>query len=231
MTGKPELKIKAIELRRQGKTYSEIRSEVPVAKSTLSLWFLNVGLADHQKQRITQKRIEGQKRGATARRTQRIKLQQKIWSESEKEIGNLTKRELWLIGVALYWAEGSKEKAWGHSTNAKFSNSDPRMIRVFLLWLKTCMNIKERDIWFEIFIHEHKRSVISNVIKFWSRELGCSTSLFGKIYFKKNKILTKRKNTGFLYNGVLRVNIAKSSTTVRMFEGWTRGIDKYCRIV
>ncbi len=37
-------KEKAIALRKQGKTYSEILAKIPVAKSTLSLWLHDVGL-------------------------------------------------------------------------------------------------------------------------------------------------------------------------------------------
>jgi hypothetical protein len=228
---KAELKNKAIELRKQGQTYSEIRKVVPVAKSTLSLWFIDVGLAKHQKQKITQKRIEGQKRGAEARRKQRIELQENIWSKAEKEINKLTKRELWLIGVALYWAEGSKEKEWRPGTRITFSNSDPRMIRVFLRWVHEFGNISDEEIGFEIYIHENKRPHVDVVRKFWSYETNTSLSSFTKICFKKNKIRTKRRHVGLLYNGLLRVNIPRSSTLVRKIEGWVRGIDKYCRIV
>ena len=49
-------KQKAIELRKQGKTYFEIMKEVPVAKSTISDWLKRVGLSIAQKQNITEKR-------------------------------------------------------------------------------------------------------------------------------------------------------------------------------
>jgi hypothetical protein len=154
LRGKPELKIRAIELRRQGNTYSEILRVIPVAKSTLSLWFHDVGLAEHQKQRITEKRVEGQKRASVARRTQRIRKQEEIWSVAEREIGNISKRDLWLIGIALYWAEGTKEKEWRPGSMLAFSNSDPRMIRVFLAWLREFGDISLGQIKFEIYVHE-----------------------------------------------------------------------------
>ena len=56
---KREEKEKAINLRKEGKTYSEILSVVPVAKSTLSLWLHSTKLAKKQKQRITEKRLAG----------------------------------------------------------------------------------------------------------------------------------------------------------------------------
>ena len=60
---KEKLKQKAIKLRRQGKTYSEILTEVPVAKSTLSLWLREVDLSITQKQRITEKKKKSTKKG------------------------------------------------------------------------------------------------------------------------------------------------------------------------
>ena len=45
-------KKKAIELRKQGLSYSEIRKIVTVAKSTLSLWLRSVGLAKRHIRRI-----------------------------------------------------------------------------------------------------------------------------------------------------------------------------------
>jgi transposase len=68
----------AIELRRQGYSYSEILKRVPVAKSTLSLWLRSVGLAKQQKQRLTEKRLAALKRGWEACRKKRILIMSKI---------------------------------------------------------------------------------------------------------------------------------------------------------
>jgi transposase len=67
----------AIELRRQGYSYSEILKKIPVAKSTLSLWLRSVGLAERQKQRLTEKKRKGQLKGAQMKRRQRILLTEK----------------------------------------------------------------------------------------------------------------------------------------------------------
>lgn len=231
MNEKTDQKVRAVALRRQGLTYSEILREIPVAKSTLSLWFRSVGLASQQKQHITAKRIEGQKKGAAARKNQRIRLQESIWSKAVLEVGDLSRRELWLIGIALYWAEGSKEKEWRPGEGITFSNSDPRMIRVFLAWVKEFAVIKKEDIKFSIYIHESKSGEVSAVREFWAKEIGIMSASFSKVYFKKNKFNSKRKNIGLLYNGLLRVRIPRSSILVRKIEGWVRGIDAYCRIV
>ena len=47
-------KEKAIELRKQGKTYSDILRMIPVAKSTLGLWLKDAKLSKSENQRFTE---------------------------------------------------------------------------------------------------------------------------------------------------------------------------------
>lgn len=228
---KLELKQKAIELRKAGKTYSEILQEIPVAKSTISLWLREVGLSISQKQRITEKRKQAQRKGAFIQKYKRIKRQKELIRNAKLEIKSLSEKELWLIGIALYWAEGSKEKEGNPGSGVSFSNSDPRMIALFIKWLKECVKIPDEDISADLYIHESHKSKVKEVIKKWGSILKLPTSFFKYVYFKKNKIQTKRKNTGDLYIGLLRVNIRASSSLNRKITGWIEGITKYWGIV
>ena len=215
----------AITLRREGKTYSEILARIPVAKSTLSLWLRDVGLSKPQIQRITEKRVQARLRGAFRKREIRESLTKEILDLSTKEIGTVSFRELWLIGVALYWAEGSKEKVYRPTCGVKFTNGDPTMIRVFLSWLQTVCKIKPDEIIFEIYIHENTPHPVAEIKEYWSEQTGFSTSFFTRIYYKKNKLSkTKRRNVGALYYGLVRVTIRRSSTLNRKIAGWTQGI-------
>jgi hypothetical protein len=85
-----QLKKKAIHLRKRGKTYFEILRVIPVAKSTLSLWLREVGLSFPQKQRITEKRIQGQRNAALARRTDRIERQTKLIQTAKMDIDSIS---------------------------------------------------------------------------------------------------------------------------------------------
>jgi hypothetical protein len=221
----------AITLRKAGKTYSEILKSIPVAKSTLSLWLRDVGLSRVQIQRITEKRIAGQKKGAKKRHTNRVALQKKIFSKAIGEIRSISERELWLIGIALYWAEGSKEKEYQAGSGLVFSNSDPRMIRLYLRWLKRSLKVDSSRLVFELYVHINRRGDLEMMKKFWAQELGCSTKTFKRVYFKKNILKTKRHNTTHLYHGLVRVKVSGSSTILRQIEGWVRGITSYCGIV
>src|SRR3990167_9065647 len=112
MIPKIQEKEKAILLRKEGFSYTEILEQVPVAKSSLSLWLRSVGLSKKQKQRLTDKKLASIKRGWAKWHQMRVDKTNEIKKESIKEIQELRVgvRDLWLIGVALYWAEGSKER-------------------------------------------------------------------------------------------------------------------------
>ncbi len=160
------LKEKAIDLRKKGYSYREIMHEIPVAKSTISEWLHSVGLSKHQKQRLTEKKLASAKKGAEAKHQKRIALTQQIIETAKKEIGTISKRELWLIGIMLYWAEGSKEKDYRPGCKTTFTNSDPDMIVVFLHWLKQICGRTFADITFEICIHELQKDRTAEIIDF-----------------------------------------------------------------
>ncbi len=228
---KVELKNKAIALRKEGNTYSEIMKVIPVAKSTLSDWLKQVGMVKEVKQIFTEKRRLASLKGGQAKRKQRVDLYNLITGKAEKEIGRMTRRELWLVGTALYWAEGSKEKEGRPGTGISFSNSDYQMVNLFLKWLMFVINIPREEISCEIYIHDSYRDEIPRFQKYWSTKTGLPLSYFNTVYFKRIKINTKRKNVGDLYNGQLRVKVYRSSSLNRQVAGWVRGINKYWGIV
>lgn len=214
----------AIKLRKNGFSYSEILKHIPVAKSTLSLWLHSVGLSKHQKQRLTIKKLEAAQKGALRKKELRIARAKLIRREAAEEIKALSDRELFLIGAALYWAEGSKEKEYAPGSGVRFSNSDPMLIKIFLLWLlKTCKISRDR-IKFEIYLHENRKDFVGKSRKHWAQVTGFSEQDFTHIYFKKGKKKTNRKNTGKTYFGQLLVRVRESSTLNRRIAGWMEGV-------
>lgn len=227
----PKLKEKeaAIELRKKGLSYNEILRKVPVAKSSLSLWLKDVGLAKAQKQRLTEKKLAAMKRGWEAVHRKKVLITEKIKGEARDEIGKLSERELWLIGVALYWSEGHKEKDKG--SLVRLGNSDPRMIGTFLKWLYEICKIKKEDIIFRIYLHETSENRLEEVKMYWSKITGFPKEHFEKITWKKNKIKTKRKNIGKDYYGLLDISVRGSINLNRKIQGWIDGIYNHCGVV
>lgn len=214
-------KEKAIILRKKGFSYNEILENVSVTKSTLSIWLRNVGIAKRQKQRLTEKRRDAQQKAQEACKKNRVIKEKKIIEKAKQEIGKISQRDLWLIGIAIYWAEGAKQKANNVSQGVSFGNSDPKMILLFRRWLNKCCGIKNKRICYRIYIHE--KADIEKAKKFWSNLLG---EKIEKTYLKKHNPKTIRKNIEENYNGLLRMDIKKSTDLNREISGWILGINK-----
>lgn len=223
MIHKEEEKKLALSLRKQGFSYAEILKRVPVAKSTLSLWLRSVGLSKQQKQRLTEKKLFSIKRGWAKWRQQRIDLTEKVKKAARADVKKISERELWLIGVALYWAEGTKQKEHSGAQGVSFNNSDPAMIQVFLRWLRDVIKIQDSEMVFEVYVHENHKNNTKKFLDYWAHIAGIEVKRL-RIYFKKNKIRTNRKNIGDNYRGLLRVSVRKSSILNRKISGWSEGI-------
>lgn len=223
---KKSLKKEAIGLRKKGLSYSEILKQIPVAKSTLSLWLRSIGLSKRQTQRLTKKKLAAIKRGLVIWKQMRVDRTKKIINEAIQEINKISRstNQLKLMGTMLYWAEGAKTKEYRPSQNISFSNSDPKMIRFFLLWLQNILNISSERIKFNIYLHETHKLRINEIKKYWSGVTGYYESKFDKIYFKRNKIGTKRRNVNDNYHGLIRILVRKSTNLNRKITGWTLGI-------
>lgn len=159
-----------------------------------------------------------------------IKLKNLFAYLRERLIGEVSMRDRFLVGVALYWAEDSKEKDYSPGLGVIFSNSDSRMVNFFVLWLTGSCGVDRADIAFEVFIHNNSEHRLPEVRQFWSKVTGFPESAFTKIYFKKHRPKTKRKNVGPLYYGLLRVKVKKSSQLNRSIQGWISGILKASNI-
>ena len=223
---KLNLKEKAINLRKEGYSYSEILRQILVARSTLSRWLHSVGLSKKQKQRLTRKKWASIRRGWDKWRETRINKTIAIINHSVKKTKTIkiTKEKLWLMGTMLYWAEGAKSKEYRPSQGISFSNSDPKMISFFLLWIKQILKIPKNRIKLDIYLHETKKNEIKDVRKFWSKTTRFSLKKFDKIYYKKHKISSLRKNKGKDYYGLLRIQVRRSTNLNRQITGWIKGI-------
>lgn len=98
------------------------------------------------------------------------------------------------------------------------------MIKLFMRWLIEVCNVFTNRIHFEIYIHKNSQNNLDSVKKHWSEATGFPAENFKKIYFKRHKIKTNRRNIGNLYYGTLRVRVSASSSLLRRITGWTEAI-------
>jgi hypothetical protein len=224
----------AIELRKGGYSYSEIRKFSPVSKSTLSYWFRDIKLSEPQLARLKKKRIEAAQKGSRVKVLKTAKAIEEIQKNSAKDIGKISKRELWLMGLALYWRERLLNKNDGDlKKGIRFTSSDPHLIKLFLKWLVDVGGIKSEEINFDIFIPEDKKSLLNEFVDFWAETTGFSKSNFSRYYLQKIRITSRKikssqikRNTKKATHGLLRVRVKASSMLARQISGWIRGINK-----
>ncbi|PHQ51366.1 hypothetical protein BLA24_15925 [Streptomyces cinnamoneus] len=214
---KTDMRARARELRRAGRTYDEIVAELGVSKSSVSLW-----VRDLPKPRKTTEQLDAMReaRWAPHRRAQAIKrMETKL--EAANEIGPMTDRELFLVGVGLYWSEGAKSKIHRPAERATFVNSDPGMIRVYLAWL-ALLGVEPDRIQYRVMIHES--ADVGRAERFWADLASVDVTALKKTTLKKHDPRTVRKNVGDTYYGCLVVDVLRSADLYRRIEGWWYGI-------
>lgn len=215
---KDELRAHALALRLEGKSYNDIRAQVGVSKSTLSLWLRDVPLTDEHRLALEMRSVDQR---SQARHARRLRRNQTIMSAACDEIAELSERELFIAGLVAYWAEGAKNKPGGPNRQVSFINSDPAMIRLFLAWL-ALLGIGSGDLTFRVSIHES--GAPEDAEEYWADCVGVDRSVFRRTTLKRHNPKTNRTNVGADYRGCLTVGVKRSSDLNLMIAGWYLGL-------
>ncbi len=216
MTNEKELKERVISLRKQGRSYGEIFKETNTPKSTLSYWLKGVKLKKEQRARLYSKQIIILSRGSKSQKKHRAREVKKIIADSSLEIKLPLNNDYYkLIGVALYWSEGSKSKMM------QITNSDPYLILFFVRWLKIVFNVSPLVLKASLNLYPQQNEVDTK--QFWSDLTGIPVKNFGKTYFKPEGKGYKKNN---LYYGTLRLYVPKSTDMKYKMAGWLQALLK-----
>ncbi|MFE9679654.1 hypothetical protein ACFYO5_37045 [Streptomyces sp. NPDC006259] len=216
---KDDLRDRARELRRQGWTYDQIQVELGCSKSSISLWVRDLpkperGNPSERARVAARKRWEHEGAIRDAERTE-------TKAAAAREIGSMTDRELFMAGVALYWAEGTKDKTYDRRESVIFVNSDTGVIELYLAWLELLGVARER-LRFTVMIHE--TADVPGAEQYWADLVQADRSSFYKTTLKKHNPKTVRKNVGDSYRGCLAVRVLKGADLYRRIEGWWSGM-------
>ena len=218
---KDDLRETAVAMRKEGRSYREIREVVGVSKSTLSLWLRDVPLTEEQRVALALRGPEATSARADKNRAVAARRRAQVRSQARAQVAELSESELFVAGAVAYWAEGTKNKPWRHGQAVQFMNSDPAMIRLFLGWLRL-VGVSRDQLIFRVHIHES--ADCADAVRFWSRVVEAPESQFGNPTIKAHKPLTVRKNVGPDYHGFLVVYVRNSASLNLQIEGWFEGI-------
>jgi len=165
------VKEKAIDYRKKGYSYSMISKKLGLAKSTLSDWLKEI---PYKPNKAVLKRIQlAPAKSAEIVHNRKVANIVKIKKLAKKELGKLSKRDLWLLGIGLYLGEGMKLQE-----SIRVINSDPEIIKAAIKWFRKVCNLSTEN--FALTIHTYPDNNISETINYWSKVTGISKKQFGK---------------------------------------------------
>lgn len=215
---------KAIVLRKTGKSLKKIAKLLGVSVSIVSIWSKEVELTEEQKEKLKRRRVRVRhlRRLAKQSHLEKISRVKKLLKDANAEIKPLTNQELFLTGLALYWAEGFKSIKEGR---LGFCNSDPRMIKFILKWFEGALKIKREDFILRTEFNEAHKDREKEIKTFWSKLTGISLSQFEKSFYHRSAWLRNYPNRED-YFGVLRVRVRKSSELLNKTRGWINGLSQ-----
>lgn len=96
-------------------------------------------------------------------------------------------RKLRIAGIMLYWAEGAKQ-----GRVVDFANSDSKMIKIFLKFLRQVCGVDERRL--RVYLYAYSHQNIKRLREYWCKITNIPLDQFLKPYIRKgNPNLSKRK--------------------------------------
>lgn len=191
-------KEKAIELRKAGHSYNYIAPQIGVSKSTLGIWLADVSYTPNLE---TLARI-GNARAASGAAKSRIKREsmKMAMDEARIDIGSLSKRDLFMLGLGLYIGEGMKS-----TQSTRFTNSNPAIMKIIIRWFIEALDAKQESM--KMRLHLYPDSDEEMCLKFWSSLTGIPHERFYK------SVIDRRDNKRVSKSGKLPYGTAHLTVT------------------
>lgn len=181
MIPKVQEKNKAIELRHRGMSYKDILNVLTVSKSSLSLWLKDLPLTEEEKVLLRHRKDSNISRGriksATANRKNRLLREKEQFLLAQEEFDIFKVNPLFLTGIGLYWAEGSKR-----DNTFQFTNSDPEMITFMIRWCTKYLGISVQFVACHLYLHQPYAH--EHCEEYWAKTSGIPLENFRKTVYK-----------------------------------------------
>ncbi len=208
------IRLRALQLRMLGRSYTEIQKEVKVSKSTLSLWLRDVVISDEAKSRLERRERAGAMKALLRRNKLQTHLARKRAEASKlrglSSIPRMNQRDLRIVGAVLYWAEGykrlsvkdGKERTW-HVIS--FVNADPNMIRTFIHFLTSTLEVPLARIRLVMRLYPHINEKMARM--YWTRVTKLPETCFKKTSFVISSASKGKRPIVRLPYGTLQVSV------------------------
>lgn len=211
-------------LRLRGESIRDIAEAIGVAKSTVSLWCRDIQLTQEQVEKLQDNRIKGgyagRLKGARLQYEQRIQRTKEFESKGKNLVGKLNSRDIFSIGLGLYWGEGTT-----YGRRAEFTNSDPFIVKFILKWFKQLFHFDNSRFKFYILINGIHKNRVKEVRDYWVKITGISQESFGKTTLIKAK--NKKVYTNFAtHYGTLKICIRRPVEIHHQIMGMLKELER-----
>lgn len=215
---------KALQLRKRGKSIKQIARLLGVSVSIVSVWCREIELTDQQQEKLKKRKIRVRHLRYLAKQShfKKIARVKKLLQDAKNEINPLSKQELFLTGLALYWAEGFKSIKEGR---LGFCNSDPRMIKFMLKWFQKSLKINRKDFILRTEFNISHKDRTGEIKDYWSKITGIPLEQFEKPFYQRSNWLREYSNRD-KYFGILRIRVRRSSELLNKTRGWIDGLSR-----
>ena len=200
-------------LRRKGKSLKEVAAAVHISQSTASRWCADIPLTAAQQKALDEKRLhaglKALKPWIKRNRDQKaldIRTQEK---KGRADVGRISKRDLFMLGLGLYWGEGYKRG----SQEFGFTNSDPAVIRIVMAWLRQSYSIGPDRLRARLTLNARYQSELKRLTREWADETSIPLG-----NFSAPSIITgygKPDRNPRTYRGTLRVKVIRGTSLRR----------------
>lgn len=197
-----QLKSKAINLRKQGKSIRDIEKILGIPRSTLSGWLKNIKLNISQYKVLENKNkealIKARKKAVVWHNQQKSNRLKYAENEADTVLSKIknTQEIIELSLALLYLGEGSKK-----SPTTSIGNSDPLILKFFLNIILKVYKINIQKIRFDLHIRADQNPTI--IKSYWSKELKAPLDRFRTISIDKR---TVGRSSYSNYKGVCVIN-------------------------
>jgi len=216
-----EKRVIALKLREKGATLREIVTELEVAKSTLSGWVKNIFPPEIEQKikEIAQQKYREKTLAWAKYRSKLIKETEK--SEQQKyarQIKKLSKRDLFFLGLGLYWAEGAKTERYKFT----FFNSDPYINKAALNFIYKFLNANKEQVKIQMVLHQGIKENEAKI--YWSRVLKLISKNFNRASYSLSTASKGQRPKNRLPHGTIQITVP-GKKYANMIKGWLQGLE------
>jgi predicted transcriptional regulator len=215
----------AREFRKKGWSLRAIATEVKCSKSIVSRWISDIKLTAKQIERLKSNQDRARAKIANHPNCSRRKwerIRNGIKDSSRKDIPRRFTNELLKIaGTALYWAEGYNASR----AEIIFANTDPRMIKLMMLFFKRICKVPDSKFRGKVGIHPHLD--IRKAEKYWSSVSGIPLRQFNKPLLAVSRASKGKRDT--LPMGTFSIRMGDVYTCSRI-KGWIEGLSSWPKL-